>query len=263
MREVFNQRVEMLLRLETFAQQLIVEQPTFSRFLDAFVAGVEGARASGHIGLKSIIAYRTGLDIGWPTRDDAARAFGLVKDEAERAGSVRLADKALCDFLLVTALDIANRDALPVQFHTGFGDTDLDMFKANPFHLRPLLESDRFRNVPFVLLHAAYPYVRELGYLAAMYRNVYMDISLAIPFITIQIPDMVRQALALTPLNKILYASDAFSIPEIYWLANRWGRAALETVLSELVTANVLSGAQAYTAGRQILRENARTIYGL
>ena len=66
--------------------------------------------------------------------------------------------------------------------------TNVDLIKANPLYLRPLLQSDQFRNVPFVLLHAGYPYVRELGYLAAMYPNVFMDISLAIPFVTTMIP---------------------------------------------------------------------------
>ena len=263
LRATFNQKIEMLLRLETFAQDLILRYPTFSQMLDAFVAGVEGARASGHIGLKSIIAYRTGLDIAWTTRDEAVRAFGQVKDQADRDGSIRLANKPLNDFLVLTALEIANRQQMPIQFHTGFGDTDLDMIKANPFYLRAILQSDQFRDVPFVLLHASYPYVRQLGYLAAMYPNVYMDISLAIPFITTEIPRMIHEALGLTPITKILYSSDAFSIPEIFWLANRWGRAALERVLGEIVEVGALTETQARRAGEQILNENARRIYGL
>jgi predicted TIM-barrel fold metal-dependent hydrolase len=240
-----------------------MQHSTFTQMLDAFVAGVEGARDSGHVGLKSIIAYRTGLDIEWVTRDDAARTFGLVKDQAHQAGSIRLAHKPLNDFLVLTALEIANRQEMPIQFHTGFGDTDVDLIKANPLYLRPVLQSDRFRKVPFVLLHAAYPYVRELGYLAAMYPNVYMDISLSIPFITTEIPRMIAEAFGLTPLTKILYSSDAFSIPEIFWIANKWGRAALEKVLGEVVDAGALTEAQARRAGKQILNGNSRRVYGL
>ncbi len=263
MAAAFNQKIEMLLRLETFAQELILKHATFSGMLDAFIAGVEGARESGHIGLKSIIAYRTGLDIDFVTREDAARAFGIVKDQADRAGSIRLASKPLNDFLVLTALEIANRQALPIQFHTGLGDTDVDLIKANPLYLRTILQSDKFRNVPFVLLHAAYPYVRQLGYLAAMYPNVYMDISLSIPFITTEIPRMIHEAMGLTPLTKILYSSDAFSIPEIFWLANRWGRAGLEKVLNEIIQVGALTEAQAQKAGEQILNGNARRVYGL
>lgn len=261
LRATFNQRVELLMRLEVFAQELITQHNTFTQFLDAFVAGVENARASGHVGLKSIIAYRTGLDIAWRTRDDAARAFGEVKDEAYRQGSIRLANKTLCDFLVVTALEIADRQEMPIQFHTGFGDTDLNLLTANPLHLRPLIE--KFRRTRFVLLHAGYPYVRELGYLAAVYPHVYMDLSLAIPFVTTLIPATLHEALGMTPMNKIMYSSDAFSIPEIFWLANRWGRAALQKVLGEIVEAGALTEAQARRAGEQILSGNAREVYGL
>ncbi|MCL4249746.1 MAG: amidohydrolase family protein [Anaerolineae bacterium] len=257
----FNQKIEKLLRIETFAQDLFMRNATFDAFLDAFIAGLEGARAAGHIGFKSIIAYRTGLDIGWVSRDEAARIFAALKPEADRAGKIRLADKTLCDFLVVTALEVAERQSLPFQFHTGLGDTDLDMRTANPLHMRPLFQSGRFDNVRFVMLHGSYPYTRDLGYLAAMYPNIYMDISLAIPFITIQIPQMIREALGLTPINKILYSSDAFSIPEIYWLANRWGRAALEKVLGEIVEAGALTETQAYDAGERILNRNIREVY--
>ncbi len=263
LRAMLRPRVEMVLRLETFAQELILRQHTFTQFLDAFVAGVEGARESGHVGLKSIIAYRTGLDIAWATREEAARTFGEVKDLADRQGHIRLESKPLCDFLVLTALEIAERLEMPVQFHTGFGDTDVDLRTANPLHLRPLLQSGKYQHVSFVLLHAAYPYVRDLGYLAAMYPNVYMDISLAVPFVTTLIPMVVHEALALTPLNKILYSSDGFSIPEIYWLANRWGRSALAQVLGEMVEAGALTEQEAYRAGEMILNQNARTVYQL
>jgi uncharacterized protein len=263
LRAMVRPRVELLMRLETFAQDLILQHATFSDFIDAFVTGVEEARASGHIGLKSIIAYRTGLDIQWTQRGDAALTFQQVKEQADREGKIRLASKTLNDYLVLLALEVANRQELPIQFHTGFGDTDLDLIKANPLYLRPLLQSGQFNKVPFVLLHAGYPYVRELGYLAAMYPNVFMDISLAIPFITTQIPVMIHEALGLTPLTKILYSSDAFSIPDLFWLANRWGRAALERVLGEIVEAGALSVEQAKRAGRLILGENAHLVYGM
>jgi len=261
LRPMIQQKITMLLRLETFAQELIVQHATFRQVEDAYIAGVEAARDNGHIGLKSIIAYRTGLDIQWVTRDEAMRAFGPVKDRADAEGKLRLADKTLCDYLVLKALEVAQKQELPIQFHTGFGDTDVDMIKANPLHIRPLLQSGKFDKVKFVLLHSAYPYTRNLGYLAAMYPNVFMDISLAIPFITTEIPRMMHEIFGLTPFTKVLYSSDAFSIPEIFWLANKWGRAALEQVLTEYVDRDVLTQQQALKAGRQVLGDNARAVY--
>ncbi len=261
MRATIKQPIARLLRLETFAQDLILSSATFRQFEDAYIAGVEAARANDHIGLKSIIAYRTGLDIQWISRTEAMRAFGPVKDRADADGKLRLADKALCDYLVLKALEIANQQELPIQFHTGFGDTDVDLLKSNPLHLRPLLQSGKFDRVRFVFLHAAYPYTRELGYLAAMYPNVFMDISLAIPFITAEIPAMLRQVFGLTPFTKVLYSSDAFSLPEIFWLANKWGRAALERILGDYVEAGMLTEPQAVRAGHQVLGDNARAVY--
>ena len=263
MRDQVPIRIEPMLRLEVLAQQLIVEHDTFDDMLDAYTAAVAGARASGHVALKSIIAYRTGLAIQATDRADAAEAFAAAKQRAQAEGSVRLADKPLNDYLVLAALEVAEEQQMPVQFHTGFGDPDLDMLLVNPFHLRPVLESGRFDHVPFVLLHASYPYVRELGYLAAVYPNVYMDVGLAIPYVTIDIPALWRQALGLTPINKVLFSTDAYSIPEIYWLAARWGRWGLGVVLEELCAVGALTAAEAEDAAVRILHGNSEALYGV
>jgi hypothetical protein len=142
-------------------------------------------------------------------------AFGPLKERARRDGRVHLAAKPLTDYLLVRALEIAERQGLPVQFHTGFGDADLDLREATPLHLRPLFESGRYARVPFVLLHASYPYVRELGYLAAIYPNVYADVGLAVPHLAAEVPAMLRQLLGIAPTTKVVYSSDASQISEL------------------------------------------------
>ena len=256
-------RVLPILRLETLAQELIVRHETFEAMLDAYSATVERARPDGYVGLKSIIAYRTGLAVRATQRGDAAAAFGPVKERARREGRVRLADKPLNDYMLLRALEIAQRQGMPVQIHTGFGDADLDLREANPLHLRSLFESGRHVNVPFVLLHASYPYVRELGYLAAIYPNVWADVGLAIPHLAAEIPTVLRQLLGLTPTSKVVYSSDASQIPELFWLAARWGRRGLGTVLDELVALGALDASEALGVGRRVLGENAAAIYGV
>ena len=59
--------------------------------VEAFVATVEGARAAGHVGLKSIIAYRTGLAIQETSKAEVVQVFRKVKERARRDGNVRLA----------------------------------------------------------------------------------------------------------------------------------------------------------------------------
>ncbi len=253
--------IEPILRLETMAQELILKYETFDQVVDAFVATVEGARAAGHVGLKSIIAYRTGLAIRETSKAEAVETFRMVKERARRDGTVRVADKPLNDYLILRALEVAEKQALPLQFHTGLGDNDLDMLYANPLHMRPLFESSQYKHVPFVLLHASYPYVRELGYLASLYSNVWMDLGLAIPFATVDIPSVWRQTLSLTPISKVLFSTDAYSLPDIYWLAARWGRWGLAQILDELIAIGAFTQAEALEAAHQILHGNAEKLY--
>jgi predicted TIM-barrel fold metal-dependent hydrolase len=256
-------RIERILRLETMAQELILKNESYDSFLEAFTNRVENARANGHVGLKSIIAYRTGLAIKEWSREDGLAAFQRAREHAKQEGVVRLADKPLNDILVLRALEVAERERLPVQFHTGFGDPDVDLLLANPLHLRPLLQSGRFSNVPFVLLHASYPYTRQLSYLASIYANVFMDTSLAIPYVAADIPSLIRASLSLAPTSKVLFSTDAYSIPEIYWIAARWGRWGIGMVLDEWQKQGILSANEADEIAQQMLHKNAESIYGI
>jgi hypothetical protein len=191
---------------------------------DALAGEVAAARANGFAGLKTIAAYRGGLD--------------------------RVSEQ------VVAALEAneATGSPLPVQVHCGFGDSDLHLPRSDPGHLKPLVE--RFRDTTFVLLHC-YPFVREAGWLAHVYGNVYFDLSLTIPHVA-RPAEALREALELAPVSKLLYASDAARTPELYYLAARWWREALADVLAEALP---LDAAEA--AGRAILRENALAVYGL
>ena len=101
------------------------------------------------------------------------------------------------------------------------------------------------------------PFVREAGWLAHVYGNVYFDLSLTIPHVA-RPAEVVREALELAPVSKLLYASDAARTPELYYLAAKWWREALAAVLPEL-----LGEDDAADAGRRILRQNALDLYDI
>jgi predicted TIM-barrel fold metal-dependent hydrolase len=111
------------------------------------------------------------------------------------------------------------------------------------------------------LLHAGYPYTRSLGYLASVYPNVYADFGLAIPFVTSEARTILRELLGLAPASKILYSSDAFHIPELYYLGAVLGRRALGDVLEQFVREDLITATVAETFGEMILRGNARRLY--
>jgi predicted TIM-barrel fold metal-dependent hydrolase len=185
---------------------------------------VASARENGFVALKTIAAYRGGLD--------------RVSEE------------------VIAALEAneATGGPLPLQVHCGFGDSDLWLARADPSHLKPLIE--RFQETPFVLLHC-YPFVREAGWLAHVYGNVFFDLSLTIPHVA-RPAEAVREALELAPASKLLYASDAARTPELYYVAAKWWRETLAAVLGD-----ELEAAEAEEAGRRILRDNALALYGL
>ena len=251
--------VHPVLRLERLAEGLIVAEASFEKMIEAFNTTLAAARKRGVVALKSIVAYRTGLRIEAPDYAAAAQDFAALKALALRDGRVRLARKALCDYLLHLALAEAARQKLPFQFHTGFGDSDADLRTANPLHLRSVIEG--YPEAPLVLLHAGWPFFREVTHLAAIYPNVWLDISLAVPFATTGIPAMLRDILGMAPFSKVLFATDAFTMPEIYWVAARWGRWGLAQTLGEFVAQDFLTVTEAERAGQAILGDNARRLY--
>jgi predicted TIM-barrel fold metal-dependent hydrolase len=246
MGELAGARSAPVMRIERVAEEGIAGGMDLAELREHVRAEVTAARARGFVGLKTIAAYRSGLAIGAADPDVAAAALG--------GGATRLESKALLDLLLADALEANAADPLPVQVHCGFGDADLFLPATDPSLLKPLVE--RFATTPFVLLHC-YPFVRQAGWLAHVYANVFLDVSLTIPYVW-RAAEMIRQALELAPVSKLLYASDAARTPELYYLAATWSRAALAEVLGEALPAS-----EAEAAARLVLRDNALALYGL
>lgn len=252
--------VQRVLRFEAQAEALLPESDRFDTFLDCFRAALDPP-PHGVAAFKSIAAYRSGLDV-WPAPREMAMAGFRAWRQAASEGQPRLTDKALIDFLLQQVFEIAARHEVPVQLHTGFGDPDLDLRLSNPLHLRPLLENVRFRRAPVVLLHASYPFAREAGYLASVYPQVFLDLGLAVPFLSVAgMRAVMAILLEIAPFSKLMYSSDAHYFPELFYLAAKWGRQILGEVLEAAVGDSDLTAQEADEAAALVLRGNARALY--
>jgi hypothetical protein len=262
-REVSKAEYVALLRLEILFQRLVAEHASYDDLVDRVRAELTNVRGSGFAGFKSIAGYRTGLAIErWPS-EDARNAFASARAEVERTGAVRLGHKPLLDTLLHVAFEAAAAQELPVQFHVGYGDPDVDLRKASPLELRNVLEEPAYRSMPVVLLHGCWPYYREGAYLASVYGNAYLDVSYAIPFLSRgEMLTMTRAALAAAPFTKLMYSSDGARIPELHWIGAHDGRWALSAALAELVSDGDLHVDDARRAGERILNGNAYRLYG-
>jgi predicted TIM-barrel fold metal-dependent hydrolase len=252
-----------LLRLEVAFQELIVASGSFDELVVSVRELVTDVRDAGFAGFKSIAAYRTGLAIErWPD-SDARESYAAARAEIDAHGSVRLGHKPLLDTLLHLAFEAAAAQELPVQFHVGYGDPDVDLRKASPLELRGIFEDRAYRSMPVVLLHGCWPYFREGAYLASVYANAYLDLSYAIPFLSLgEMTSMTRAALAVAPFSKVMYSSDGSRIPELNWIAAKDGRRVIGSILGELVSDGDLDAADARRAGERILLENALRLYG-
>ena len=96
---------------------------------DAVAARTDPGAVPMPVATKSVLAYRAGLDVD-PTRPEAAEvkkaADGWLRRRAETGEPLR--DPVLLRHGLWTGLDTG----LPLQMHTGFGDRDEDLHRANP-----------------------------------------------------------------------------------------------------------------------------------
>jgi uncharacterized protein len=256
-------RTEPMLRLEILMERLLSEHGSLQEVSEALAAALDDVRGQGYVALKSIAAYRAGLAIQEWTEEDALASLREFRQDS-REGPARLAHKPLLDTLLHVAFAEAARQEAPVQFHCGYGDTDTDLRLGNPLHLRAVLEKPDYRGMPVVLLHECYPYTREGGYLAAVYENVYLDLSYGIPLLGYgEMFSFTHQALGVAPISKLLYSSDGIGVPEIHWLSAIDGRRVLGQALEELVAHGELSIPEAEAAGESVLRGNAIQLYRL
>jgi hypothetical protein len=255
-------QIREIVRLEPLIERLILAAEGFGGFLDAYRGALSDLRGSGYVGMKSVIAYRSGLQIEAVDRAAAAAAFKPVHEAARRAGRMRIDSKPLLDYLIVAAVEEAARQEVPIQFHTGLGDPDLDLTKVDPAALR-LLFSDTYRAAPIVLLHTGYPYVRSMAYLAAMFPNVYADFGEVQLFVAGELRQIVRELIGLAPASKILFSTDASLVPELYWLGAQAGRRAFGQVFDEHIADGLIDERTALGMAEMILWGNAERIYRL
>ena len=248
-------RVREVVRLETVAEELAAAGCGAAEFADRY-RELLWRRSADAAGVKSIIAYRHGLDFdpARPGRSEVATAAGAWL----RAASPRLTDPVLLREVLWAGVE----RGLPVQLHTGFGDPDLDLRRADPLLARDFLAGLSGAGVPVVLLHC-YPFHRQAGFLAQAYPHVYLDLGLTINYTGARAAAVLAEALELAPFAKVLYSSDAFGLPELVFLGARLWRNAAAEVLGGWVEGGHWSEADAIRVAGLIGAGNAARLYGL
>ncbi|HEX3301672.1 MAG TPA: amidohydrolase family protein [Thermomicrobiales bacterium] len=246
-------------RIEPLIVELLKQDLSWPEFRQKFDDTISNALTSGgYVGVKSVIAYRTGLDISPLSRtpDQGFQALDAVK-RGLGGGSM----KKLRDHLLCRSLELCTEHGVPMQIHTGMGDFEVNLILARPAYLMDLLRFPAYRACTVILVHTGYPYHREAGYMAHVLPRVYCDISEGVPFAGSGAAAILRELIEMAPLHKISYGSDAYSVPEGIFASAKIGKRVVTRVMTELVADDVLTEAEAQDVGEMILSGTTKRIY--
>ncbi|MGH3787033.1 MAG: amidohydrolase family protein [Pseudonocardiaceae bacterium] len=247
-----------IVRLESVAEEVAASGVTAAGFTDRFASTLDD-RSRHAVGLKSVIAYRYGLDFDPepPGATEVRRAAGQWLRQRE-VGELRLTDPILLRHLLWMGVE----RGLPLQFHVGYGDPDLTLHRCDPSLMTDFLRRVQHRQVPVMLLHC-YPYHRTAGYLAHVFPQVYLDVGLAVNYTGARSRAIVAESLEVAPFGKVLFSSDAWGPAELHHLGAVLWRHAMISILGEWVESGEWSCADAVRVAQMVGADNARRVYQL
>ncbi|HEY5362090.1 MAG TPA: amidohydrolase family protein [Streptosporangiaceae bacterium] len=246
-------------RLESIAERVAGAGGDAASFAADFEAALATA-AAGAVGLKSIAAYRCGLDFdpAPPSAAEVRAAAGHWLAEVVPAGPPRLADPVLLRHVIWAGV----RTGLPLQFHVGLGDPDARLHRADPGLMHDFLLATQDAGTPIMLLHC-YPYHRQAACLANVFPHVYLDVGEALNHVGARSAAVLAEALEVAPFHKLLYSSDAFGLAELHYLGAFGFRRDLDRVIGAFVADDAWTRADGDRVARLVGAGNSRRVYRL
>lgn len=271
-REITGRKLASIYRFEPLMRNLFNQDISFDDMEVKFLQTLDNAIIKeGHIAYKSAIAYTFGARIEKVARGDAEKMYYELKKEGELdTGILKISGqplkkaRILRHYLTWKGAEKAVEHDVPLQIHMGFGDSPyIDVRDANPLHLIEMIRDADLKGLKLVIVHSGYPFIREAAYFANNFPDVYVDLSQLIPFVGSGIKQSLLNIFDTAPMTKIMYGSDGYNIPELYWIGAILGRRALSETLDEMIRLGFMDEAYALEVGRMILANNARRLYKL
>ncbi|MBQ8933612.1 MAG: hypothetical protein IJ061_04940, partial [Lachnospiraceae bacterium] len=111
--------VAKIIRIEVAYNKRLKEKLEFKEFCDTFFRDMEeGIQKYNVVGIKTIIAYFTGLAVKAPSEEEAKKAYEAFLTDPSDFES----EKIFRDYMLHLGMALCADKGLPLQVHTGFGD---------------------------------------------------------------------------------------------------------------------------------------------
>jgi predicted TIM-barrel fold metal-dependent hydrolase len=206
------------------------------------------ALRNGCVGFKTWMAYYRSLHIEEVSEEEVRNALKILKDtkvEINHRWGVELpvgatdetrkAIKQYQDYMWVHICEYASIKNVPVLIHTGGAmSPSIDMRNANPELLYSLFYNPRVRKAQtrIVMLHCGYPFHNVAAAIVSQFPNAFIDLSFFTGLRGVT-EEVLRTFVELAPHDKILYGSDASTVPErLGWCACNI-RESLSYVLSD------------------------------
>ena len=270
-------KIRRIFRLETIQRELFRQDASFeeleSRFLKKIISCLDG---KGNFGKESYVLKSyilPGIGLIKPIYDPkiAEKSWEEYKRTRQKKYTDRqesaLRGKDLKQYLLTLGLEECLKRDMPMQFHVGDGEAPgVILRNQDPFFLEEVVRFDKdgvMRMPKVIPLHAGYPLVGRLAWLSHLYTNCYFEISIMNPYVHHGLFYRFMEIMEVVPISKILYASDAYNVPELYWLSGKWGKLYLSQALAVYVKNGLLTEEEALEAAKMILYKNNRRVYNL
>jgi predicted TIM-barrel fold metal-dependent hydrolase len=264
-------------RVDHIEEPLLKEDISFDVLESRFLAAVRSALDdNGNFGMKSYGMKSYLLpEIGLiePIYDPSVAKKGW--EEYKQTRNTKYPDrvqaaangKVIRQYTLTLSMEECLKRNMPMQFHAGDGEPpEIILRNQHPYYLEEIVrfEKDGLMRMPKVIaIHAGYPLLGEEVWLTYLYTNCYMDVSVITALITEGLTRRYLEILEVVPFSKVLFGSDAYHLPELYWLAGKWGKPYLARALAIYVDEGILDEEGALQKARQILYENNRRVYNI
>jgi uncharacterized protein len=193
---------------------------------------------------------------------DAAKCFDRILQMPARGGtgsSISVGFNEMRPFQNIVQNHIIKRSIdfdIPVQIHAA----TLGGSYGGPLNGNPKSRIQLFLRYPqarFDILHAGFPWVRELGAIVHLFPNVYLNMSWFDLLSPQSYKQFLKDWLTSIPLNKIFaHGADQFNVLLSSACAERV-RGFVAEVLSELIDEGIMTEKDAVFAANCILRKNA------
>ena len=240
-------------RIETFLDPAWKKKPAFDQLVEEFEAALnENLGKENIVAIKSIIGYRTGLEIEWLDKDEARKRYNSGDEKGFR------------DYCLRLTADLTGKYGKVLKIHTGVGESNLNILKNNPLLLKEFLK--HYQEPPdlkILLVHGGYPYTYEAGNMAGTFPNVWVDLSCWSSWFCLGMGRELNRIMQTAPVNKIVYGSDGYIVPELHWFGAKSMKIEMGEFLDSLIKKGFLNHKEAVELAQNIFSENAKRLYAL